>query len=70
MCSMSKKNNPHTFVHCTMEVIEDGSGYRFSVFSDDQTPLSAQQIMDAVSDAVLIEFGTDSLQDPDAELPH
>lgn len=67
---MSKKKKAKSFVHCEIEVAEDGSAYRINIWSDDGRPLRAQECMDAASDAIVMEFGLDNLEDPDAELPH
>lgn len=58
------------YVECEIEVKDDGAAYRFSLWSSDGRPISAQQIMDAVSDAVLMEFGVEHMTQPDDELPH
>ena len=68
---MTKRNKfTKSFINCELEVAEGGGGYRISVFSDDGYPLSAQQIMDAVSDAVLMEFGLDFMSEDNDNLPN
>lgn len=59
---MANKRQP-VFTHCEIGIATDEEGnpidsaMQFQVWTDNGSPLGAQQIIDAISDAVLIEFG-------------
>lgn len=68
---MSRKKKAKSFVHVEMEVSEDGHAYRLSCWTEDGSPMGMQELMDAVSDSILIEFGVVHIApDPDEDLPH